>query len=281
MGASSAYTYDGLLSIQLLFQTEYVMTTADDIMATLMMLEDDEQRKVLMRFFKTGPGEYGEGDRFLGIKVPQTRAVVREARLSVPLDEITRLLHSEWHEARLCGLLLLVEEMKPHRQLRPKGSEALHQHRREVVELYLRHARQANNWDLVDLSCPGIVGEWLLTPMPDGSMPRRNLLDSLTASTDLWEQRIAVVSTLALIRKGQYADTLRIATTLLSHPHPLIHKAIGWMLREIGKRDIDTLRRYLAEHYSELPRTSLRYAIERMEEDERRHWLYGYGKPTK
>ena len=257
------------------------MTTADDIMATLMMLEDDEQRKVLMRFFKTGPGEYGEGDRFLGIKVPQTRAVVREARLSVPLDEITRLLHSEWHEARLCGLLLLVEEMKPHRQLRPKGSEALHRHRREVVELYLRHARQANYWDLVDLSCPGIVGEWLLTPLPDSSMPRRDLLDSLAASTDLWEQRIAVVSTLALIRKGQYADTLRIATTLLSHPHPLIHKAIGWMLREIGKRDIDTLRRYLAEHYSELPRTSLRYAIERMEEDERRHWLYGYGKPTK
>ena len=109
----------------------------------------------------------------------------------------------------------------------------------------------------------------------------RDLLDSLAASTDLWEQRIAVVSTLALIRKGQYADTLRIATTLLSHPHTLIHKAIGWMLREIGKRDIDTLRRYLAEHYSELPRTSLRYAIERMEEDERRHWLYGYGKPTK
>ena len=256
------------------------MITADDGIAALMTLENQEQRQVLRRFFKTGPGEYGEGDKFLGIKVPQTRAVVKEARLQVPLDEITRLLYSPWHEARLCGFLLLVEEMKPHRTLRPTGSDALSSHRDTIAKHYLRHARQADNWDLVDLSCPGIVGEWLLTPMPDGTMPPRDILDSLASSHDLWEQRIAIVSTLALIRKYQFDDTLRIATRLLRHPHPLIHKATGRMLREAGKRDIGTLRDYLSAHYDGLPRTSLRYAIERMDENERHYWLHGHIKHT-
>lgn len=126
----------------------------------------------------------------------------------------------------------------------------------------------------------GIVGEWLLTPMPDGTMPPRDILDSLAGSHDLWEQRIAIVSTLALIRKHQFDDTLRIATRLLHHPHPLIHKAIGWMLREVGKRDIGILRDYLSAHYDGLPRTSLRYAIERMDQCERHYWLHGHIKHT-
>lgn len=252
-----------------------MITTAEDIIAAMMMLENPEQREVLTRFFKTGPGEYGEGDMFLGIKVPQTRAVVKEARLTVPLEEISRLLHSEWHEIRLCGFLLLVEEMKPHRQLRPKESTALAEHRDAIARFYLKHARYANNWDLVDLSCPYIIGEWLLTPTADGADRSRDILDTLAQSTDLWEQRIAIVSTLTLIRQNQFADTVHIATRLLDHPHPLIHKAVGWMLREMGKRDIDTLRDYLASHYQQLPRTSLRYAIERMSEEERRQWLSG------
>ena len=215
--------------------------TADEIEDTLISMADPVQREILCRFFKTGKGEYGEGDRFLGLKVPRTRAVVREGKLRVSLPEICKLLYSPWHEARLCGFLLLVEE----------------------------------NWDLVDLSAPYILGQWLLHPLPDGNRPDREILDRLAASDNLWEQRIAIVSTAALIRSGEFDDTFRIARRLLSHPHNLIHKAVGWMLREVGKRDLPLMLGFLAEEYSRLPRTTLRYAIERLPEDERRRWLHG------
>lgn len=246
-------------------------TTAHDIIETMRSMEDDAQCQILMRFFKTNRGEYGEGDRFLGLRVPQTRLVVREARLTVPLPEIKKLLYSEWHEVRLCGFLLLVEEMTAAMPRRSTPGNA--ERREEIARFYLAHARQANNWDLVDLSAGYIIGQWLLCPSADGTMPDRHILDRLAHSTNLWEQRIAIVSTLMLIRHHQYADTLRIATTLLHHPHDLIHKAVGWMLREVGKRDITTLRSFLAQHHATMPRTALRYAIEKMETQEKKKWM--------
>ena len=145
--------------------------------------------------------------------------------------------------------------------------------RKEIVDFYLAHARNANNWDLVDNSCPTIVGKFLLSPLPDGSFPSHGILDSLAASDNLWEQRIAIVSNWQLIHAGQYDDILRIADKLINHRHDLIHKAIGWMLREVGKSDIEVLREFLDSRAPYLPRTTLRYAIERMDESERQYWL--------
>lgn len=253
------------------------MTTvsAADIIATLEAMGNDAQRQVLLRFFKTGAGQYGAGDEFLGLRVPQTRRVVREARLRVALPSIELLLASRWHEVRLCGLLLLVEEMSAALP-RPSGradAEQLARRRQEIAGFYLAHARSANNWDLVDLSASPVLGAWLLHPLAGGAMPDRGVLDRLAGSDCLWEQRIAIVATHALIRAGEHADTLRIATLLLSHPHDLIHKAVGWMLREVGKRDVGLLRDYLRRHRHAMARTTLRYAIERLAPDERREWL--------
>lgn len=249
------------------------MTSAQEIISTLQSMADERQRIILSRFFKTGKGQYGEGDKFLGLKVPQTRSVVKMTRLKVPLDEISILLHSQWHEARLCGLLLLVKEMKAAIPKKREHPTAHADRRTEITHFFLRHARCANNWDLVDLSCGYILGTWLLHPLSDGSMPSRDILDRLAGSENLWEQRIAIVSTIALIRERQFDDTIRISTSLLSHPHDLIHKAVGWMLREMGKRDIDLLRSYLEEHCHNMPRTTLRYAIEKMSASERSYWM--------
>lgn len=241
---------------------------AEEIIEALKATGSAEQVEVLSRFFKTGKGQYGEGDRFLGVKVPQTRAIVKEAKLSMPFYEIAILLDSEWHEARLAGLLLLVEEMKAVSG-RTKNTEESRERRKEIVEFYLRHATRANNWDLVDLSCPYIVGVYLLHE-EDGAA---RMLDELSESMNLWEQRIAIVSTMMLIRNGRYAEALRISEKLLCHPHDLIHKAVGWMLRETGKRDRDLLIVFLEQHHRHMPRTTLRYAIEKLSPDERRHWL--------
>lgn len=249
------------------------MADASDIIAALSEMQNEAQRLILLRFFKTGPSEYGEGDRFLGLRVPQTREVVKRFRLSVPLDQIAVLLQSQWHEVRLCGFLLLVEEMKaatPPKRIVPTEYA---DRREQIARFYLANARRANNWDLVDLSAGYILGAWLLQPCANGAYPDRSILDALAESTNLWEQRISIVSTSALIRAGQYEDTLRIADVLLRHPHDLIHKAVGWMLREVGKKDIDLLRRYLSDRYSRMPRTALRYAIERMDAPERQAWL--------
>lgn len=247
------------------------MTTAKDIIDTMLPMMDEKQRQILKGFFKTGKGQYGEGDRFLGLKVPQTRMIVKEARLDVPLREIETLLYSEWHEVRLCGFLLLVEEMKA--ALPKRNSIGLPDRRKEIADFYLLHAKQANNWDLVDLSCSYILGNFLLYPLPDGSMPERNVLDRLSESRNLWEQRISIVSTAALIKNGEFDDTLRIAGKLLCHPHDLIHKAVGWMLREVGKKDMEVLRLFLLKYHKVMPRTALRYSIERMEPEERKKWM--------
>ncbi|MDE6682059.1 MAG: DNA alkylation repair protein [Muribaculaceae bacterium] len=246
--------------------------TAIEIESLLKEERNDKQRDHLMRFFKTGKGEYGEGDQFLGLKVPQTRAIVKEAKLRVNMPEIERLLYSEWHEVRLCGLLLLVEEMKANL---PKKKDSEHtlrrkaERREEIARFYLRHARQANNWDLVDLSCEYVLGVYIRLAGEDNY----DILYRISESDNLWEQRIAIVTTLDFIRNGIFLPTLHLSDKLINHPHDLIHKAIGWTLREIGKRDRDTLLNYLEGNYNRLPRTSLRYAIERLPEDERQYWL--------
>lgn len=242
---------------------------ASEIESVLISERNDEQRDVLMRFFKTGVGDYGEGDKFLGLKVPQTRAVVREAKRLVSLEEIKTLLYSQWHEVRLCGFLLLVEEMKANLPRKSDKDSSKDVRRKEIAEFYLSHARQANNWDLVDLSCEYILGPYIrLADKPDFSVLYR-----LAESESLWEQRIAIVTTLDFIRNGIFSPTLQVADMLLEHPHDLIHKALGWMLREIGKRDGNVLLEYLEQRYSKLPRTALRYAIERLPEKERLYWL--------
>lgn len=247
---------------------------ASEVLASLALFADDKQREILMRFFKTGPGQYGEGDKFFGIKVPVTRQIVKEARGKIDFNEIDKLLDSEWHEARLAGFLLLVEMIKsvtPRRKDSPlKGAEE----RERIAQFYLEHARKANNWDLVDLSCPQIVGTYLLYPKIDGNLPDSAILDRLAESDNLWEQRISIVSTFALIRAGRFDETLRIASKLLSHPHDLIHKSVGWMLREVGKKSQETLLQYLNREVHRMPRTALRYAIERFHEHERQYWLH-------
>lgn len=249
--------------------------TAEEIEATLWEERNEEQRKILTYFFKTGKGQYGEGDEFLGLKVPQTRAIVKEAKGLVSLDEIEKLLYSKWHEVRLAGFLLLVEEMKsklPGKGVKKRTEEMIKAQadaRKEIAEFYLSHARQANNWDLVDLSCEYVLGPYIrLSERPD-----YNLLYRLAESDNLWEQRIAIVTTIDFIRNGIYEPTLKIADMLLEHPHDLIHKAVGWMLREIGKRDKEILTTYLERNYSKMPRTALRYAIEKFDEEERQYWL--------
>lgn len=250
------------------------MVTSEEIVSALKFYENAAQREVLMRFFKCGEGEYGYGDQFLGLKVPQTRAVVKEVRLDVPFSEIERLLYSRWHEVRLAGFLLLVEEMKAaSKSGRGKSLVDNAVRRDEIARFYLQHARQANNWDLVDMSCPRILGPWLTLPGPDGTQISRDVLSQLAESDCLWKQRIAIVTTWYLIRAGEYDTTLLLAEKLMNHSHDLMHKAVGWMLREVGKRDLNLLRDFLDKYCTSLPRTILRYAIEKMSETERQEWL--------
>lgn len=231
------------------------MNVYDSIMAELEALGTDEKRRVLGAFFKTGKGQYGEGDRFMGITVPLTRGVVRRYK-DAPLATAVDLLQSEWHEARLCGLLIMVEQMK-----KARGDGA-----RVIFETYLANTRRINNWDLVDLSAPQIVGGYLKDKP-------RDILYRLAASSLLWDNRIAMVSTYALIKDNQLDDAFALALQLIGHGHELMHKAVGWMLREAGKRDFARLRRFVDDHWREMPRTMLRYAIEKYPESERKEVL--------
>lgn len=214
----------------------------------------------LMRFFKTGPGQYGEGDKFLGIKVPVTREVVKQCWKEVSLAEIEECVNSEFHEVRLAGLLALIQKFN-------HCKDTLAQ--QECIDFYLAHTEKINNWDLVDLTCYPLVGEWLL------DKDRTLLYDLAQNGKTIWEQRIGIVSTMTFVRKGQLEDTFAIADILLHHPHDLIQKATGWLLRECGKRDKAALETFLATRYKTMPRTSLRYAIEKFPEEERKSYLRG------
>ena len=239
-------------------------------------MRNEEQRKNL-----TGPGEYGEGDEFLGLKVPQTREVVKAA-LSIghgplTIDAVPELLMSKWHEVRLCGLLILVTEFERLSTKKLLNDEAAMRGRDEIVTLYLKYAEQANNWDLVDLSAPKILGGWLTLPsMLGDKMYKEKTLDNLAESSCLWEQRMSIVCTWKTSQQGDPSWCLRYAEKHLHHPHDLMHKAVGWMLREMGKRcSMDLLRDFLRQHAGEMSRTALRYAIERMAPEERGYFMYG------
>ena len=239
-------------------------------------LRNEEQRRVLMGFFKTGPGEYGEGDEFLGLKVPQTREVVRAAK-DLPLSEVPVLLMSRWHEVRLCGLLIMVDMFEKQATKRLTHDAKAICKRDEILTIYLKYAEQANNWDLVDLSAPKILGHWLILPthLGDGTEDyKRQALDELAQSSNLWRQRMSIVCTWKTSQMGDASWCLRYAEIHLHHPHDLMHKAVGWMLREMGKRvSMELLREFLRQHAHEMPRTALRYAIEKMTDAERKQWM--------
>ena len=240
--------------------------TAREIIDYMETLRDEEQRQGLMRFFKTGAGEYGEGDEFLGLKVPQTRAVVKLVT-DLPLNEIPELLANRYHEVRLCGFLLLVWRFERLAAKRLADDAAAISGRDEIVSMYLDHAEQANNWDLVDLSAPKILGRWLMLPTALGD--KAAIVDALAHSDNLWRQRMSMVCTWTTSRCGDPSWCLRYALVHLHHPHDLMHKAVGWMLRV----SMDLLRDFLDLHVHEMPRTALRYAIEKMSDDERKYWM--------
>lgn len=229
----------------------------DEIRAKLNEFANPEKSKILQRFFKTGAGEYGEGDLFLGVQIPVLRNLVKGFP-SVKVDELFELLQSVYHEERMLALLFLVRSFK-------KGDEKT---KKKIYELYLKNTSCINNWDLVDTSAPHIAGAWL-------EDKDRLILCKLAKSKSLWERRIAIIATQHFIRKKDFADALEISKLLLSYKEDLIHKAVGWMLREIGNRDVETEERFLIEHYKQMPRTMLRYAIEKFPEKKRKMYLKG------
>lgn len=255
--------------------SEKVSMTAQEVISYMETLRDEEQRRILMRFFKTARGEYGYGDEFLGIKVPRTREVVKAVAKDMPLSEIPELLMCRWHEVRLCGLLLLVWQFERLATKRLTDDAEAMRRRDEILLLYLKHAERANNWDLVDMSAPKILGCWLMLPSALGDRDYKlRVLDELAASSCLWRQRMSMVCTWKTLQMGDASWCLRYAEIHLHHPHDLMHKAVGWMLREMGKRvSMDLLRDFLRQHAHEMPRTALRYAIEKMTDDERQHWM--------
>ena len=233
------------------------MTIVQEIRARLQSLGTKEKATVSQSFFKTGPGQYGEGDIFLGVTVPELRKLAAEYQ-AITLREVTQLLRSAIHEERLLALLILC-------QAYARGDE----HAKErIYKLYLKNTRHVNNWDLVDASAEHIVGAFL---MGKSKKP----LSLLARSSNLWERRIAIMATFQFIKRGEFAETLKIARILLADKEDLIHKAAGWMLREVGKRNLQIMERFLKGHYKETPRTMLRYAIERFPESKRQRYLKG------
>lgn len=226
--------------------------TASDMLHRLRDVAEPDRTAVLRSFFRTGPGEYGEGDEFIGVRVPAVRALAREFR-HAPVEEVEKLLRSPVHEARLLALVLLVNAF----------SRADERGRRRIYDLYLSRTAFINSWDLVDVSAPHIVGAWL-------AERSRAILRRLARSKSLWERRIAILATHHFIRRGDLEDTFALADLLLDDAHDLIHKAVGWMLREAGDRDPAALRRFLKTRHPRMPRTMLRYAIEKFSERERR-----------
>jgi len=231
--------------------------TAEELRNRLRNLEDPEKAKILQRFFKTGPGEYGEGDLFLGIPVPRLRKLSRECG-EMDLGEVEALLESSVHEERLLALLILIRKYE-------REDEA---GKKKIYGLYLKNTPRINNWDLVDLSAPNIVGDFLMNRS-------RKPLYKLAHSSALWERRVAILSTFRFIRAQQFDETLRISKILLCDQEDLIQKAVGWMLREVGKRDPAVEESFLKKHYRQMPRTMLRYAIERFPASKRELFMKG------
>jgi 3-methyladenine DNA glycosylase AlkD len=228
---------------------------ADNVKRALARLADKDKARILARFFKTGKGQYGAGDKFLGITVPAQRQIAKQFQ-NLPLSEVAKLLASPIHEHRLTAVLILVD----------KFQQAVEAEKQKIVKFYLSRTKYINNWDLVDLSADKILGAWLIDK-------DRRILNKLSKSKNLWERRIAMISTFAFIKAGEVKDTWRLAKNLLGDSHDLLHKATGWMLREAGKRDLAGLKKFLNEHKHKMPRTMLRYAIEKFNEAERKQYL--------
>jgi DNA alkylation repair enzyme len=233
------------------------MLTAQTVVDALLAMARPERAILIARFFKTSPGQYGEGDLFLGLTMPQQRKIASQfAGLSV--SEVEKLIQNPYHECRMTGLIIWVLQCR-NRQIDSLQREA-------IFDRYLANRQYVNNWDLVDVTCPTVLGDHLLHN-------DRSILYDLADENHLWSQRIAIVSTFTFIRKGQFADTFSISEKLLSHRHDLIHKAVGWMLREVGKKNPEALEEFLHDHIRALPRTTLRYAIERFTPEKRKAYL--------
>ncbi|MDR1683609.1 MAG: DNA alkylation repair protein [Candidatus Symbiothrix sp.] len=231
---------------------------AEFILQELLSVANPEKAKFLQGFFKTGKGQYAEGDVLLGIVVPLVRDIVRKSP-KMPFPEIQILIDSEYHEARLAGFLLLVKQFKKSKSETEK---------KEIFDFYLKNARKANNWDLVDVTCRDVIGLYLLEHEES-----RGVLYRLAESDNLWEQRISIVTTWTFIKHRQFDDTLALSENLLHHKHDLMHKAVGWMLREVGKKDREPLVDFLEKHHKVMPRTTLRYAIEHFSPEERAYFM--------
>lgn len=225
----------------------------EELIKEVQALANPKKAKILQRFFKTGKGEYGEGDIFLGLTVPQSRKVAKNHK-NLPLNQIKELLNSKIHEQRLIAILILVNNYKNNQE--------------EIYNFYLKNSKQINNWDLVDLSAHKIVGQHLFNK-------DRSTLYKLAKSDNLWERRISIISTAFFINNNEFQDTIKISEILLNDKHDLIHKAVGWMLREMGKRDQEILETFLKKRYKNMPRTMLRYSIEKFPEDLRQKYLKG------
>lgn len=236
------------------------MKSVDDIKQALEILSIPEKAEFFPKFFKTGKGEYGEGDVFIGVTVPDQRSVAKEFYDKISLEELIELLSSKIHEHRLTALLILVHQFE-------KTKDKIKQ--KEIIDFYLKHTKHINNWDLVDTSCYKILGRYCFENQDS------KILEKLSDSKNMWEMRMAIVGTMHHIKKGQFELTKNFALKNLKHPHDLMHKANGWLLREMGKMNEKELLDFLNLHYKEMPRTCLRYAIEKLEEEVRKNYLKG------
>jgi len=234
------------------------MITSNSVQNELKRYSNKGKEEVFVRFFKTGKGQYGEGDIFWGITVPNIRNIAKKYFKDIAFGEIKKLIESEIHEVRLLGYIILTYRFE-------KGDVG---EKESVYEFYINNLKGCNNWDIVDLSCSKIMGNYLVD-YPS----KRDILYTFANSNDLWKQRISIVSTYSFIKQNDFKEALKISKILLNHKHDLIHKAVGWMLREVGKKDIDVLREFLNMNIKDIPRTTLRYAIERMDKRERDNYL--------
>lgn len=236
------------------------MTLHNQILEALQFLSTPEKRDFLPYFFKTGKGEYAEGDQFIGVVVPDSRKLVKEYWQKATLDDVQEILKSEFHEMRLVALLILVTKFEKSKDEKEK---------KNLVDFYLKNTKYINNWDLVDLSCYKLLGRYCFENQKD------DILRELSNSDNMWKKRIAIVATMYHIKKGSHDLTIELALNNLNHSHDLMHKANGWLLREMGKKDEEKLLNFLKTHYQNMPRTSLRYAIEKLDEDLRQDFLKG------
>ncbi len=227
----------------------------NQIKKDLQKLKNPKKTKILSRFFKTGKGEYGYGDVFLGISVPKQREIAKKY-IEISLNDLQKLIKSKIHEYRLISLVILVSKYQKADQIQKK----------KIVDFYLKNTKQINNWDLVDLSAPKILGDYLLDK-------EKSILYQFARSLNLWKKRIAIISTFTFIKNNHFKETLKISEILLNDDHDLIHKAVGWMLREVGKKDQKVEEDFLKKYYKNMPRTALRYAIEKFDKKKRKYYL--------